>query len=111
MRRLQVAIVLLVPTACGGVLADGESQFRKGRYAEAKQAFASHEADYRAFGETERAEYSLYRGLTLSALGDYAQARLWLREAKAIEDAHPGSLSGSDARRLEAGIDANDVTP
>jgi len=95
--------------ACGGALAEGESQFAKGRYPEAKQTFAALEVESRAWDDHGRAEYALYRGLTLGALGDRARAGVWLREAKAIEDAHPGSLAREDAERLKVALDANDV--
>ena len=107
--RLLVVPLCLSVAACASVLAEGESQFDKGRYPEAKQTFVALEADSRAYPDARRAEYALYRGLTLGALGDRAQAGVWLREARAIEDAHPGSLSTEDAARLKAGLDANDV--
>jgi TolA-binding protein len=105
---------LLVPAAlllaaCGGGLAEGEGQFRRGRYPEAKQTFAALESEIRDYPDAKRAEYALYRGLTLGALGDRAQAGVWLREAKALEDARPGSLSAADAARLKEGLEANDV--
>ncbi len=95
--------------ACGGALVEGESQFKKGRYPEAKQTFAALESESRSYNDAKRAEYALYRGLTLGALGDRAQAGVWLREAKAIEDAHPGSLSVTDGQRLKLALEANDV--
>jgi hypothetical protein len=107
MRHALLLLVLLV--GCGGALAEGESQFKKGRYPEAKQTFASIEADSARWSDARRAEYALYRGLTLAALGDRAQAGVWLREAKAIEDSRPGSLSAEDAQRLKLGLDANDT--
>jgi hypothetical protein len=85
---------------CSGALARGESQFDEGRYPDAKNTFASIEGESHAYGDARRAEYALYRGLTLNALGDRDQAGVWLREAKAIEDAHPGSLTGEQVQRL-----------
>ena len=93
--------------ACGGALAEGRSQFDKGSYPEAKQTFASAEAESRSWSDAKRAEYALYRGLTLGALGDRAHAGVWLREAKAIEDAHPGSLDAPEAQRLHLGLESN----
>ena len=94
--------------ACGGALGEGRSQFDRGSYAEAKQTFAGAEADSRSWSDARRAEYALYRGLTLGALGDHAQAGVWLREARAIEDAHPGSLTPEEARRLHLGLESNE---
>jgi len=93
--------------ACGGALAEGRSQFDKGSYPEAKQTFASAEVDSRSWSDAKRAEYALYRGLTLGALGDKAQAGVWLREARAIEDAHPGSLDPQEAQRLHLGLESS----
>ena len=109
MRACRPALFLLLASlvACGGALGEGRSQFDKGNYAEAKQTFAAAEAESRSWGDTKRAEYALYRGLSLGALGDQAHAGVWLREAKAIEDAHPGSLDREEAQRLHLGLESN----
>jgi hypothetical protein len=91
----------LTTTACGGVLAQGEAQFDAGQYPAAKQIFASVEAEASRWPVSRRAEYALYRGLTLDALGDESQATVWLRWAAAIEASHPGALSSLDLRRLD----------
>ncbi len=101
--------VIASASACGGALAEGESQFKKGRYPEAKQTFAALETESRTWDDHRRAEYALYRGLTYGAVGDRAQAGVWLREAKAIEGAHPGSLSSEDNERLSVGLETNEV--
>ncbi len=62
------------------------------------------EGDSRSWGDADRAEYALYRGMTHASLGDIEQATLWLREARTIEDTHPGSLSGGDLRRLREAL-------
>jgi hypothetical protein len=103
-----VSLVFTVSlAACGGSLAEGRSQFDKGNYPEAKQTFAAAEADSRGWSDARRAEYALYRGLTLGALGDHAMAGVWLREAKAIEDARPGSLTPEEAQRLHLGLESS----
>ena len=106
-RRLVLVVLSAALTACGGPLGAGRTQFDKGNYPEAKQTFAAAEADSRTWSDAKRAEYALYRGLTLGALGDHAMAGVWLREAKAIEDAHPGSLDPEEARRLHLGLESN----
>jgi hypothetical protein len=98
--------LLFGPAACAGALSEGEDQFRRGRYPEAKQTFAWLEPDASRWGDPKRAEYALYRGLTLAALGDRAPSVLWLREAKAIEVAHPGALSVEDLHTLDAALQA-----
>jgi hypothetical protein len=101
-----IAVVILFGLAgCGGALADGKSQFGRGRYPEAKQTFLSVEARTRTWDASDRAQYALYRGLTHAALGDRAAATAWLTLAKSIENAAPGSLSPRDASRLTIGLD------
>ena len=102
------ALFVLALSACGGALTDGKAQFYKGRYAEAKRTFVIAEPESRTWTDRKRAEYALYRGLTHGALGDRPQASVWLREAKAIEDAHPGALSSEDAERLKLGLEQVD---
>jgi hypothetical protein len=104
MRSIGLALVILL-LACGHPLARAESQFAEGRYPDAKQALLSLEAESRTWTDAKRAEYALYRGLTHAALGDREQAGVWLREARAIEDTHAGSLSQEDFQRLQLGVD------
>lgn len=109
-RRLGLALAFSVvfAAACGGALAEGKSDFKKGRYPEAKETFVEAESEMRTWDDRRRAEYALYRGLTHGALGDRAAAGVWLREAKAIEDAHPGSLTADDMTRLRMGLESID---
>jgi hypothetical protein len=102
-------VVLFVPgltlTACGGgVLAEGEVEFETGRYPAAKQTLVALEAESHTWNEPARAEYALYRGLTHEALGDSARALPWLNEAKALDDARPGTLTPENASRLRVAL-------
>lgn len=101
-------LALAALVACGGALADGKSAFRKGRYAEAHDIFGKLEPEVPTMGDGRRAEYALYRGLTHGALGDRSQAMVWLKEAKTIEDAHPGTLSADDLARLRLALESYD---
>ena len=94
---------------CGGALAEGEADFRQAQYPAAKQTFAALEVEMRSGDDAIRAEYALYRGLTYAALGDFSRAVVWLREAKALEDARAGALHPDDARRLTVAIEANEI--
>jgi hypothetical protein len=107
LRGLFLGFLVASLIGCGGALAEGRSQFDRGDYPEAKQTFAATEADSRSWGDAKRAKYALYRGLTLGAVGDNGQAGVWLREAKAIEDAHPGSLDAEEAQRLHLGLESS----
>jgi hypothetical protein len=107
--RLRVgvgAIAIGAFTGCAGPLAQGEGAFRRGDYPEAKRLLAGLESNMRAGSGTGHAEYALYRGLTFAALGDTTRADSWLEEARAIEEARPGSLSSDDAHRLETALAA-----
>jgi hypothetical protein len=108
-RRSLLALIVLAAgaVACGGPLDDAEDQFRQGQYPAAKQTLAATEAESRTWDPPTRAEYALYRGLTLAALGDRGAAAWWLRRAKAAEDAAPGTLSPDDADRLAVSSHAN----
>jgi hypothetical protein len=91
---------------CAGPLAHGEAAFRAGDYPEAKRELNALQAESRTWPRDRRAEYALYRGLTLGALGDVVRAGVWLEQAWAIEARHPGSLSVDDAARLETAVEA-----
>jgi hypothetical protein len=97
---------LLALAGCAGPLARAEAQFADGQYPAAKQALAALESESRSWDAASRAEYALYRGLTLAALGDSSRGAAWLGDAKVAEDARPGSLSPEDARRLAAALQA-----
>jgi hypothetical protein len=106
-RPILAVSLLLGVAACGGPLEDAEGLFRHGQYPAAKQALAATEDASLAWSADRRAEYALYRGLTLAALGDRGAAAIWLRRAKAAEEAHPGALSPDDAERLAVSSDTN----
>jgi hypothetical protein len=103
----QVLVLLLLLVACGGALSDAKSAFKKGRYAEAREMLLRVEPESKTWDDDKRAEYALYRGLTHGALGDRAAASLWLQQAKALEDARPGTLSEDDRVRLRLGLESN----
>ncbi len=115
--RSRLALSLLLPlllppltlVGCGGPLADAEALFKRGQYPATHQALLGLAAASRSWDDAERAEYALYRGLTLMALGDRGRAVLWLQEAKAVEDERPGSLADADARRLAVAIASNEL--
>jgi hypothetical protein len=104
-----VILLALALDACGGPLCEAEALFRKGQYPATHQALVGLDAERRTWSDADRAEYALYLGLTLLALGDSGRARAWLGEAKAVEDARPGSLGYSDLRRLSVAIASNPV--
>jgi hypothetical protein len=108
-----LAYLVVALAGCGGALSDAKSDFKKGRYGEAREELVRIELDTKQWDDGRRAEYALYRGLTHGALGDRQAAGVWLKEAKAIEDAHPGTLADDDRARLRLGLESisPDVAP
>jgi hypothetical protein len=104
--RPLVLLSFLALAACGSALSEAKSDFKKGHYAQAKETLVRAEPESKTWSDRKRAEYALYRGLTHNALGDRGAAGLWLREAKALEDAHPGTLGEDDQVRLRLGLEA-----
>jgi hypothetical protein len=96
----------LVLVACGGGLSSAKSDFKSGRIDEANDKLLAVEAESRSWTGTKHADYVLYRGLVSHSLGDREAAAVWLREAKAIEDASPNTYSEDDRARLELALDA-----
>ncbi len=103
-----MVVAALGLVACGGPLNEAKADFNKGHYARAKEELVRAEGESREWSDRQRAEYALYRGLTHGALGDRAAAALWLREAKAVEDTHPGTLDADDMARLNLGLESSD---
>jgi hypothetical protein len=103
MRLLLCALPLVF--ACASPLARGRAHFNAAEYPRAKIDFAQAERDYASMSTRERAEFALYRGLTLGALGDLAGRDAWLQLANEIETKRPGTLSPVDRARLKLGVD------
>lgn len=107
--RTTPSIALLcawLSSGCGGALGAAEGQFGDGEYPAAHEALARLETEARGWTGRRRAEYALYRGLTMAALGDEERAAPWIREARRVELTHPGSLTAEDAARLLVAVDA-----
>lgn len=108
-----VSCALVALVGCGGSFSGAKSDFRKGRFAEAEKELVAMEPRSKNWSSEKRAEYSLYRGLVHHALGDRRAALLWLREAKAIDDAQPHTLAEDDRTRLDLALEslASDAAP
>ena len=66
-------------SACGSsTVQQGAEFYVEGRYIDADQVFEQTELQLPSFAADERAQYGLYRGATLLALGDHERARRWL---------------------------------
>lgn len=102
----RLTCILAFVVACGGGLSGAKSDFKSGRVAEAKDALVVLEPDAKSWTGAKHAEYILYRGLVHHSLGDRDEATHWLRQAKALEQAKPGTYSEDDRTRLELALDA-----
>ena len=92
-------VMLLLAAACESTTTRGRTLYAEGNFIEAAAYFERREASLGEASASERAEYGLYRGMTLLALGDLRRARYWLDYAYQVNASVPGSLSG-DARTL-----------
>lgn len=101
MRRLLAALTLALPLAagCEGHVRRGSVLYADGRYVEAAEVFEQTELRLTEYTPRERAEYGLYRGMTLLVLGDLPNARRWLTYAYEVERVAPGALR-TDRRAL-----------
>lgn len=71
----------------------GEALYGDGHYIEAAEVFERNEFQLPNLPPRQQAEYGLYRGMTLEALGDVRNAQLWMKYAFDVERANPGSLT------------------
>ncbi|MBV9948422.1 MAG: hypothetical protein JOZ69_16340 [Myxococcales bacterium] len=101
-----LAFALGASAGCASALGPAEADFASGEYPRAQARLAALEPESRSWSDPDRAAYALYRGLSYAALGDVERAGRWLREARAIDDAHPGALPPSDRQRLAAGLES-----
>jgi hypothetical protein len=74
-----VVAALLAQGACASsALHRGAELYVEQRYIDADQVFEQTESQLASYAADERAQYGLYRGATLVALGDHERARRWL---------------------------------
>jgi len=86
---------------CASYVKRGTALYADGRYVEAAEVFERTEYRLRNSSPHERANYGLYRGMTLLVLGDLHNSRRWLAYAYEVDRLHPGSLR-PDKRALLA---------
>lgn len=101
MRRLALLLPLVWVslTGCETHVRRGTTLYADGRYVEAAEVFERTEYRLTEYTPRERAEYGLYRGMTLLVLGDLPKAKRWLTYAYEVERVAPGALR-SDRRAL-----------
>src|SRR5262245_9468496 len=87
------SLLLGAVAACGGYyVTRGADLYADGRYVEAAEVFER--TEYRLVNSSpeQRAQYAVFRGATLLALGDLTQSHRWLAFAYDIERSQPGTL-------------------
>lgn len=90
-------------TACTGAVRRGSALYAEGRLVEAAEVFEHSESRLEEEDNPARAEYGLYRGLTLLGLGDEVGAKQWLRYAVRIDEKDPKALHEYDRALLARG--------
>jgi hypothetical protein len=111
---LGASALALCLLACSSSVRRGATLYGDGRYIEAAEVFERNEYQLASLSPQQQAEYGVYRGVTLHALGDTANARRWLTYARDVERASPGSLSASGRALLErawVALDSDGVAP
>lgn len=93
------AALILGLVGCSGYVKRGSALYADGRYIEAAEVFERTEGRLTESSPKQRAEYGLYRGMTLLVLGDLKNAHRWLAYSYEVERAFPGVLR-SDRRAL-----------
>jgi hypothetical protein len=99
-----VAVLALALSACSTYvdhLNRGQRMYDENEYERALSIWRSLELDMDSLSFNDQARYAYLRGMTDYRLGFRADARHWLAMAKAIEQEHPGGLSGDWKTRTE----------
>lgn len=100
---LVVATLLLTLGACNGYVRHGAALYADGRYIEAAEVFERTEGRLADSSPHQKAEYGLYRGLTLLVLGDLQNSERWMKYAYDVDRAVPGSLGANRRALLDRG--------
>jgi hypothetical protein len=89
--------------ACSSSVRRGGALYADGRYVEAAEVFEKTEHELPSCSARQKAEYGMYRGLTLLVLGDLAASHRWLAYAYQVERVHPGVLHPRERDALDRG--------
>lgn len=87
---------------CGeGYVGGAKHAYAQGRYLEAAEELSEHEDDVPSLPPRRKAEYGLYRGLSLMMLRDYHGAEQWMSFAYTVEKESPGALRPEQREELD----------
>jgi hypothetical protein len=90
--------------SCTHYVRRAESAYDDGRYLEAAEDLAAHEQELSQLPPTHRAQYGVYRGLSLLELGEIEAAQQWLQYSAEVEHQAPGSLAPYQRMQLDRGL-------
>jgi hypothetical protein len=99
-----LATVGLGAGGCTHRVEQAESAYRDGRYLEAAEDLAEQEGQLEQLSLSDRAQYGLYRGLSLLKLGEIDGAQHWLQYSADVERTAPGSLAPYQRLQLDQGM-------
>jgi hypothetical protein len=106
MRKLALILAVLV-LGCSTYqdhLAKGQRAYQENEYEKALAIWRVLERNMDSLSPGDQARYAYLRGMTDYRLGFRADARHWLAIAKAVNDVHPGGLSGDWPQRADAAL-------
>jgi hypothetical protein len=105
--RLRPIVLAALAVLLGGCtptyVERAQVDYSEGRYLEVAEELAERERELERLPPPLQAEYGIYRGLALLRLGDYPEARRWMRYAYDVERSAPGTLVGPVRAQLDYG--------
>jgi hypothetical protein len=97
---LPLALSMVLAGCGGGYVSGAKRAYTQGRYLEAAEELGDHEDEVHGLSPRRKAEYGLYRGLSLMMLRDYQGAEHWMSFARTVEEKSPGALRPEQREEL-----------
>ena len=101
---LSLLLLACVPGCGSQYVTRGAELYAGGFYIEAAEVFERTERRLDEASPSEQAQYGLYRGATLLALGDSRRARRWLRYSEKLLTTDPALLSEEERSMLRRAL-------
>jgi hypothetical protein len=101
---LSLLLLAGVPGCGSQYVTRGAELYAGGFYIEAAEVFERTERRLDEASPSEQAQYGLYRGATLLALGDSRRARRWLRYSEKLLTTDPALLSEEERSMLRRAL-------
>lgn len=97
---LQISLSIALAGCGGGYVGGAKRAYSQGRYLEAAEELGEHEDEVHGLSPRRKAEYGLYRGLSLMMLRDYQGAEQWMSFALTVDKQSPGALRPEQREEL-----------